>query len=209
MRRRSTGLLEVIPNDLLDHFADEISDRVDLRNLGLSCRAFGDVVFTRHLNYRVVELAIDDGVALAHLVQYPGRVANIRKLTLEAPQGEHLQQAQIDQTAQVMDSESRRLCADMSTRFERALQCMGRLTNLTLIQPSLWPKANSTEWTLPGLGVWNRLREQGTLKYLTVEMLVECQTDFDTYEKASTLSHKVSCDTKLFTFSLWISPCYV
>lgn len=140
-----------------------------------------------------VRCPITDGV-WTYLADDRSRANNVQALTVHRPEGVPLEQAKAEHEAllpEFQDLGIRGRCAKVSGLFERALQNMGQLRGLHLYQPSLWPKADCPEWSVPGLEVWNSLRAAGILKHLEVTMSVESRKDYDAYTKASTLSDEV------------------
>lgn len=72
----------LLPAEVIDLIASEVLLPADLLSLALAHSSFRDAVIPAHLNYRVIECFIDDGVMWGHLEENSRRLQNIRFLKL-------------------------------------------------------------------------------------------------------------------------------
>lgn len=76
-----TGLIDQ-PTEILDAVLSHVDSPKDLLNIGLACKRLHDVVFPRHIDYRVIRCKVSSISVWNHLIMHKSLARNVRKLEI-------------------------------------------------------------------------------------------------------------------------------
>ena len=80
-RALSFGLVDQ-PTEIIDAILFHVESRKDLLNIGLGCKRLYDVVFPRHIEYRVIRCKVSSISVWNHLVHHRSLARNVRRLEI-------------------------------------------------------------------------------------------------------------------------------